>query len=110
MGASARCPYCGAVRGDDASGPAGETRQAIDALYREVARIRELAEHPRTDSEPARAACNGHAQPATEAAAGAAAEAAGTAAGSREAALLREIALLRETVARLRGTSHAAGS
>jgi hypothetical protein len=94
MGASARCPYCGAVRGDDAavrddaaSGSTGETRQAIDALYREVARIRELAEHPR----PAGTApphCDG---------------------GSREA-LLREIALLRETVARLRGTSPAAGS
>jgi len=53
-----RCPGCGAIKG----GTAG----AIDALYREVQRLTELA-------------------------------------GAREAELLREIRLLQETVARLRG-------
>jgi hypothetical protein len=53
-----RCPHCGAIKG----GTAG----ALDALYQEIQRLRELA-------------------------------------GTREAELLREIRLLQETVARLRG-------
>lgn len=62
----ARCPHCGSI--------SGGTAAALDALYREVARLRRLAEEPAL----------------TEAAA-------------HEADLLREIRLLRETVARLRG-------
>lgn len=57
----ARCPHCGAIQGGSAA--------ALDALYREVARIGKLAEQ----------------------------------ADAREAELRREIRLLRETVARLRG-------
>ncbi|MBV9380072.1 MAG: hypothetical protein JOY82_22270 [Streptosporangiaceae bacterium] len=86
MGASARCPYCGAVRGDDAAA-------GIDALFREVARIRALAERAQPARERAQA-------PESR-------EAESREAESREAALLREIAMLRETVARLRGSSHA---
>lgn len=56
----ARCPHCGAIQGGSAA--------ALDALYREVARIGKLAEQ-----------------------------------AAREAELRREIRLLRETVARLRG-------
>lgn len=55
----ARCPHCGSVQGGTAA--------ALDALYREVQRLTELA-------------------------------------GTREAELLREIRLLQETVARLRGS------
>jgi hypothetical protein len=70
----ARCPHCGAVKGG--------TTAAIDALYREVSRIKDLAQRQR---------------PAPQ-------DVTGDAAMAREAELLREIRLLRETVARLRGS------
>jgi predicted nucleic acid-binding Zn-ribbon protein len=57
----ARCPHCGAIEGGASA--------ALDALYREVARLSQLAQE----------------------------------AASREADLRREVRLLRETVARLRG-------
>jgi hypothetical protein len=72
----ARCPHCGEIKGGAAA--------AIDALYREVSRIKDLAER-----RPAP-------QDVTEAL---------VAAKAREAELLREVRLLRETVARLRGSS-----
>jgi hypothetical protein len=72
----ARCPHCGAVKGGTAA--------AIDALYREVSRIKDLAERRQRAS-----------QDVTD-----------DAAKAREAELLREIRLLRETVARLRGSNH----
>jgi predicted nucleic acid-binding Zn-ribbon protein len=71
----ARCPHCGAIKGGTAA--------AIDALYREVSRIKDLAERRQAAS-----------QDVTD-----------EAAKAREAELLREIRLLRETVARLRGSS-----
>jgi hypothetical protein len=58
----------------------GGTAAALDALYGEVARLRRIAERPPAGAEEA----------LREAAA-------------REAELLREIRLLQETVARLRG-------
>ena len=68
----ARCPSCGAVLAQEP----GSAAQAIDNLYREVTRLREIAEL----NEIA-----GHAE--------------------REAQLLEEIRQLRATVARLRATS-----
>jgi hypothetical protein len=46
MGAPEACPHCGAVRGDvtDPRGP-------MEALYDEVARIREIAERQQSDEE-----------------------------------------------------------
>jgi predicted nucleic acid-binding Zn-ribbon protein len=67
----ARCPHCGAINGGTAA--------AVDALYREVSRIKDLA--LALDSAQA-----------------------------REAELLREIRLLRETVARLRGGTRVTSS
>lgn len=71
----ARCPHCGAIKGGTAA--------AIDALYREVSRIKDLAQRQR---------------PAPR-------DLTDDAAKAREAELIREIRLLRETVARLRGSS-----
>lgn len=78
----ARCPHCGAIKGG--------TDAAIDALYHEVSRIKDLAER----QQPAP-------QDVTEAL---------DAAKARETELLREIRLLRETVARLRGSSRVTGT
>jgi predicted nucleic acid-binding Zn-ribbon protein len=78
----ARCPHCGAIKGGTAA--------AIDALYREVSRIQDLAQR----QQPAP-------QDATEAF---------EAAKAREAELLGEIRLLRETVARLRGSGRVSGT
>jgi hypothetical protein len=77
----ARCPHCGALGGGAAA--------AIDALYREVAKIKDLAERRRPAPR--------------EIAESLAAAKALDAAKIREAELLSEIRLLRETVARLRG-------
>jgi hypothetical protein len=71
----ARCPHCGAIKGGTAA--------AIDALYHEVSRIKDLAERRRPTPQ----------------------DVADDTAKAREAELLREIRLLRETVARLRGSS-----
>jgi hypothetical protein len=76
----ARCPHCGAVKGGTAA--------AIDALYREVSRIKDLAQRQRSAPQ----------------------DATGDAARAREAELLHEIRLLRETVARLRGSSRETSS
>jgi hypothetical protein len=73
-----RCPRCGTI--------AGGTAAALDALYGEVARLRQIAERPRADQD----ADDDLALALKEAAA-------------REAELLRQIRLLQETVARLRG-------
>lgn len=82
MGAPEACPRCGAVRGG-----VPEPRQPLEALYEEVARIREIAE--RQDSER---------------------ELAERQQAEREtiARLTREVQMLRETVALLRGTTHRA--
>lgn len=74
----ARCPQCGTIKG---GAPA-----ALDALYGEVARLRQLAEWlpraARPDAEQERALHEARA---------------------RETQMRREIRLLQETVARLRG-------
>jgi hypothetical protein len=67
MGATEPCPHCGAARPDSERNP-------LDALYREVARIREIAERQGPEQETI-------------------------------ARLSREVRMLRETVARLRGTT-----
>jgi hypothetical protein len=76
---TARCPHCGApLRG------VGQAADGLDPLYDEIRRIREIAESRQ------------------------AAEAAGTTGDlGRVAALTREIAELRATVARLRGAGPA---
>jgi predicted nucleic acid-binding Zn-ribbon protein len=82
----ARCPHCGAI--------IGGTAAAIDALYREVSRIQDLAQRQQPAPQDAT-------QDATEAF---------EAAKAREAELLGEIRLLRETVARLRGSGRVSGT
>lgn len=87
---TSRCPHCGAPRlvpqpRERTDGPAG--LYALDSLYREVRRIREIAEE--------RAAAGD--RPGAEAAAGDSEE--------RVAELTREVLELRATVARLRGSS-----
>jgi len=77
-----RCPRCGMI--------AGGTAAALDVLYGEVARLRQVAERPLADERAAERADENHAL-------------ALQAAAAREAELLREIRLLQETVARLRG-------
>jgi len=72
-----RCPRCGTIAGGSAA--------ALDALYGEVARLRQIAERPRADQD----ADDDLVLALKEAAA-------------REAELLRQIRLLQETVARLR--------
>jgi hypothetical protein len=79
------CPHCGAMRdgGVRGSGVCGggvpERRRPLDALYDEVARIREIAERQESERETI-------------------------------ARLTHEVQMLRETVARLRGTSHRAAA
>jgi flagellar motility protein MotE (MotC chaperone) len=85
----ARCPHCGAIKGGTAA--------AIDALYREVSRIKDLAERRQPAAQDV---TDDAAQDVTDDAAKAL-----DASRAREAELLREIRLLRETVARLRGSS-----
>jgi hypothetical protein len=73
MGATEPCPHCGAARPDSERNP-------LDALYQEVARIREIAER----------------------------QSIGERQGPEQetiASLSREVRMLRETVARLRGTT-----
>lgn len=67
MRTPAPCPYCGATPGTSGEPASDPMRQAVDALYREVALIRKIAETSTDQSE--------------------------------------EIRMLRETVARLRGSS-----
>ena len=80
MGETGRCPYCGSPSGsatepDGGRAPAGAREAgAVEALYREVRRIREIAEG-RASGDDAR----------------------------RIAELTRQVADLRATVARLRG-------
>ena len=74
MGTPERCSHCGAARGAAGDRPAASRPQVLEALYQEVARIREVAE--RREEER-----------------------------STIEALSQEIRLLRETVARLRGTT-----
>lgn len=79
MGAPESGPRCGAVRGSAADRSAGMPvpgqRRPLEALYEEVARIREIAERQESERETI-------------------------------ARLTREVQMLRETVARLRGTTH----
>jgi hypothetical protein len=81
----ARCPSCGAVLAQEP----GSAAQAIDNLYREVTRLREMAElkevSERADREHQQAA---HERPTPG-----------------ELALREEIRQLRATVARLRATA-----
>lgn len=74
MGEPEPCPRCGAV-----GVGAPERIGPLDALYHEVARIREIAERQETEQEII-------------------------------ADLTREVQMLRETVARLRGTRHPAAA
>jgi hypothetical protein len=95
MGGSEPCPHCGAVRG-----AAPERRGPLEALYQEVARIREIAERQEADRRPdPREVERESAQSDRQAA-------------DREtiARLTREVQMLRETVARLRGTTHRAAA
>jgi hypothetical protein len=91
MTETTRCPYCGCPR-----------ESALDSLYREVARIREIAE--RGAAEGARPVpCAGPADPDHGLTAAPADQSAGSAA--RIAELTREVHELRATVARLRGSA-----
>jgi hypothetical protein len=79
MSDSGRCPYCGSpVRGatvpDSAHSSPGADEGGLEALYREVRRIREIAEARVPDDD-----------------------------AHRIAELTRQVAELRATVARLRG-------
>jgi hypothetical protein len=82
----ARCPYCGCPR-----------ESPLDSLYREVARIREIAERSGVASDSARPGPRvpEPREPADHSARGAA----------RIAELTREVYELRATVARLRGSA-----
>ena len=85
------CPYCGSPAGS----PAGD---ALESLYREVARIREIAE--RTDVG------SGTALPTARVATAPAGDD-GARSAARIAELTRELHELRATVARLRGSAAA---
>jgi hypothetical protein len=78
-----RCPYCGSVPGPAgapaASEPDGPARAGLEPLYREMRRIREIAEAHAADSD-----------------------------ARRIAELTRQVHELRATVARLRGPGVAA--
>jgi hypothetical protein len=54
MGTSAPCPYCGAGEAAPAERHSDPMRRAVDALYREVALIRSLAETSADQSEEIR--------------------------------------------------------
>ena len=95
---SSRCPHCGASRLVPAprgvNGAAGRAGQhPLDSLYREVRRIREIAEGRTGPGVPP----DSGARPATEPAA--------ADSERRIAELTREVLELRATVARLRGSS-----
>ena len=81
----ARCPSCGAVLAQEP----GSAAQAIDNLYREVARLREIAELKGVAEAAERAHHQADLQLPTQ----------------RELELQEEIRQLRATVARLRATS-----
>jgi hypothetical protein len=81
----ARCPSCGAVLAQEP----GSAAEAIDNLYREVTRLREIAELKEVSERAGREHREaGHEQPTPG-----------------ELALQEEIRQLRATVARLRATS-----
>lgn len=92
MTETTRCPHCGSPAG------AALAMGALESLYREVARIREIAER-------ADAGAGAASPPERIAAVRAGDEGAGSAA--RIAELTREINELRATVARLRGSAAA---
>ncbi|HEX6470108.1 MAG TPA: hypothetical protein VF069_13505 [Streptosporangiaceae bacterium] len=102
MGGSETCPHCGAVRG-----AVPERRGPLEALYQEIARIREIAERQETDRRPGpRDVEHDSARdPARDS---------GRDPGQSDretiARLTREVQMLRETVARLRGTTHRAAT
>ena len=79
MSETGRCPYCGspvdgATEPDGGREPAGAPADGVEPLYREVRRIREIAEARASDDD-----------------------------ARRIAELTRQVAELRATVARLRG-------
>ena len=76
MSQTPRCPHCGSPLRADPPGGADPGDRGLDSLYREVRRIREIAE--------SREAADGR---------------------RRVAELTREVAELRATVARLRGSA-----
>jgi len=95
MSEASRCPYCG--------GPQGAA-SALDSLYREVHKIREIAEARGASAAGGTGGAAGAGQ--TGGAAGAGQTGGAARAGESErriAALTREVAELRATVARLRG-------
>lgn len=91
---TSRCPHCGGPRlvphpreSTPATGQAHPGLHALDSLYREVRRIREIAEEHAGGGER----CGGEATPGDS--------------ERRIAELTREVLELRATVARLRGSS-----
>ena len=90
-----RCPYCGSVPGPSgayiAPEPDGQARAGLEPLYREVRRIREIAEAHAADDDARRIAERHFADDAR-----------------RIAELTRQVHELRATVARLRGPGVAA--
>jgi hypothetical protein len=91
-----RCPYCGSVPGPAgahaASEPDGPARAGLEPLYREMRRIREIAEAHAADDD-ARRILEAHAADDD---------------ARRIAELTRQVHELRATVARLRGPGVAA--
>ena len=96
MSETGRCPYCGSVPGPAgayiAAEPDGPARAGLEPLYREVRRIREIAEAHAADDD-ARRMIEPHAADDD---------------ARRIAELTRQVHELRATVARLRGPGVAA--
>lgn len=93
----ARCPACGAALAPESVSPSGGTperlAQAIDNLYREVARLSEVAERTEAAARAGRGQQQALQRPPPE-----------------QEALREEIRQLRATVARLRGTTRVTGT
>jgi hypothetical protein len=103
-----RCPHCGSVPGAKDAGaapePGGPARAGLEPLYREVRRIREIAEAHDADHDARRIAGARSADDDARRIADA-----GSAEDARRIAeLTRQIHELRATVARLRGTGETA--
>jgi hypothetical protein len=97
MSETSRCPHCGSPDGGSRQATAGHGRYgALDSLYREVARIREMAEARVLASDDGTVAGVPRARRDADDS------------QARIAALTREVAELRATVARLRGAPAAA--
>jgi hypothetical protein len=98
MTETTRCPYCGSPAGGSSAegSAAGSSGDALESLYREVARIREIAE---------RASAGRGIAPSVARVAAASAGDESARSAARIAELTREVQELRATVARLRGSA-----